>query len=1059
MVMRDLPAHVFSIVPGAPFIQTLADAIISKRLIRDWPDSEAPLSLSEATLYLPTRRAARALVERLQTMASGKTMLLPKILPLGGLEEMEERRLLDSGVDALLGETDLLPDINPVRRRLVLARLVMQWSNAITASLSEGRSDLPFARSLIDGLREDPDGFVVASSPRDALQLADALGSLIDTLVIHGKTWHDIHALVPQDLADDYWKISRDFLEIAARHWPQFLQEHGVLDAAEKRHRLIKNEADRLRRERPEGVVIAAGSTGSMPATADLLSAIAHLPRGAVILPGYDPHIDAADLAMVADHKGHLIEPQHPQALMHSLVTQMGVSRETIMMLGTPKDSIEKRMRFLTEAMRPVASTHDWRTRSTRIDDEAVSHGLKDVTVIEAAHEREEALAIALILREALETPHKTAALITPDRTLAERVQSDLKRWNIRVEDSAGMALSRSSAGRLAMRLAEAVADDFSPWPLLALLRHPSVRFGLDDNSYASAVTAIDIGVLRALHVPRGLDAIAKICQARRGAQHDKYAPVPEKRLTDAHWQAASHLIEKMQSACAAMLSSSSHDLVARLSSLEDVLRAAVARPDNPDKWDQESGASDFAALCESVPASEAWTLNGHQRDFPGFLEVLMHGVMVRDPRPGHPRIAIWGLLEARLLPVDRVVLAGLDESVWPPDARTDPFLNRPWRDALQLPAPERRIGQTAHDLTSAMGTHEVFLTRSLKRGGAPTVASRFLQRMQAVAGEKLFAPVMTRGQVWIDYARRFDKALVTQPIKRPAPSPPSDLLPRQLSVTKIETLRRDPYSIYARSVLHLDPLQPIARGVTAADFGNAVHDALETFRGADAYGSLEAAHEALLEAGQQAFQPLCHAPEYRAFWWPRFEAIAKWLLEWDVKRRAAAQLVLTEETAALTFPLPSGGEFTLTARADRLERIGDGVAVIDYKTGSPPSLKQVELGFSPQLTLEAALAKRGAFKGIDARATEQLLYVKFGRDGGEEKFIKPKDRALDEMVEDHFAQLVQLIDAHWNKGRGFASRPFAEYAKAYADYDHLARVKEWSVAGDDSDSGESFDA
>lgn len=1052
-------ARVFTIPHGVDFPDTLAAALLDGRVIAGWPEQSDPLALSLATIYLPTRRAARALSERLAARIQSDAVILPKIIPLGGFDEAEDRMILDQGV-AAFDRLEFQPEIEPARRRLILARLITAWSSAIEHHLSRGEAEQHFARSMVDALKDDQNGFIVAASPRDALQLADALGQLIDTLTIHEKSWEDIHDLVPQDLADDYWKISRDFLEIAAREWPGYCKANQVLDAAERRHRLILAEADRLSRDAPTAPVIAAGSTGTMPATAALIAAIAHLPNGAVILPGLDLYLDDSSFDALADADGRLIEPQHPQAQLRRLLRTIGIERDDVPSLGTCDGQRSKRMQFLSEALRPVSTTDQWQSRSERLSDADIAEAFAKIKIIEAAHEREEAIAIAIALREALEATDKTAALITPDRSLAERVQSELKRWQIEVEDSAGMSLARTPAGQLALLLAEALAQNFSPWSLLALIAHPAVRLQMDPAQIENARRALDIGLFRHVQFPRGLEAVELACRKGVNRGIDHHRPKPEQRLTVRDWQDAIDLIARLKAICASFRIDTPQDLVANLPWHEQALRAIVSGTDIPDAWDDVFGASELQALLQSVAPSDDLTLPGGLADYPGFLDGLMRGTMVRDHRPAHPRIKIFGLLEARLLPVDLVVLAGLDESVWPPEIKTDPFLNRPWREALMLPAPERRIGQTAHDLVSAMGADDVILTRALKRSGSPTVASRFIQRMRAVAGDVIFDQALTRGRFYSELAFALDaqvEADFEKRIAQPQPILTRELLPTQLSVTKIETLRRDPYSIFAQYVLGLDALEMIEPEIGASEIGNAFHEALAAFGKAHAFALPDKARPILLECGRKSFASLSDQPEFSAFWWPRFERAADWYLEWEATRRdQLASALKLEERGALTFPLPRGGEFTLTARADRIELHADHqFSVIDYKTGQVSSVKEVRIGLAPQLTLEAAMVKRGAFENIAARATRDLAYVKIGsRDGGMVRSVVEKDRPADGLVDQHYHQLIATIDAYWNGGKPFASRPIAQFASRYSNYDHLARVKEWAMNADDEGDG-----
>jgi ATP-dependent helicase/nuclease subunit B len=1046
--------NLFSIAPGVPFLPTLADAILSGRLIAGWSPASDPLALSEATIFLPTRRAARALHSMLAEKSPAASLLLPRIVPLGDVEDAEDHVLFDGGSDRLGEDGALPPEADPMVRRLTLAQFVLTWSGQIRMRLRDHDPDTPMPAKLSDAVRRDPQGFIVATSARDALSLADALGRLIDSLTIHGRGFADLHRQVPGDF-DEYWRLSRDFVKIAAEEWPKFCRLTGVMDASERRHRLLLAEAERLTRERPEAPMIVAGSTGSMPATAALIAAIARLPRGAVVLPGLDHHLDPAEWALLGQEPG---EPGHPQALLAQLLTRIGVAPDAVRPLGEPAPALKARELMLGEALRPAETTDRWQTRAERLPDTAIAEALADMRLVEAEDEREEALAIAAMLRETLETPGRIAALVTPDRTLAERVSSELGRWSITVEDSAGLALSRSLAGRLACLAADVFTADFPAAALLALLDHPLLALGLAPETLRRGRRTLEIGVLRGAATHPGLDGIRAALHQKRGAPPD-HPPEPLKRLTEADWDAAALILNRLAEAFAPLtaIGRDRIDLVAATRALGQVTGALARTAEDEDLIDRAEGGEALAALFDDLDQGAAAML-GHIREWPGFLDGLMAGRTVRRGGASHARIRIWGLLEARLLSVDRLVLGGLDETVWPPVGRTDPFLSRAMAEALGLPAPERRIGQTAHDFAQACGAPDLVLTRAKKRDGNPMVASRFLQRLRAVIGEDLYGALLARGARVLDWVRALDRLENAPPrVRQPAPVPPRELLPRRLSVTQIETLRRDPYSIYAKAVLRLDALRPLAEPPGSAERGNAIHDALAKLAERHPRTLPATALDELLALGRESFGDLAREPEFEAFWWPNFVRGAQWLIAWDHGRRADGTEIRAEKRGSHRFDLPGGGDFTISARADRIEiHPGSRFSVVDYKTGRPPGKREVRCGFSPQLTITAALVSRGGFDGITGTPAD-LLYVKLGRDGGEATSVAGGQEPIDPAVlaEKHWHECVRLIDDFLNRGRGFASQPFPKFLKAYAEYDHLARVREWSVGEDEGAGGD----
>ncbi|MBB3809669.1 double-strand break repair protein AddB [Pseudochelatococcus contaminans] len=1057
---RVLRPHVFNIVTGAPFLPTLADALLSGRIVPGFPDAGDPLSLSRATIYLPTRRAARALATLLAERAAPAPVLLPRLVPLGDVDDAELALSAEDG-DAEAGlapelaaavAAELAPAIGDAERRLILTRLVLSWARAVD-------------RALLRLDEREP--LLVPASPADALALAGDLARLMDSLTTEDVPWDALRSLV-EERHSQYFAITLAFLKIAAEQWPAILAARKASDPVARHHKLTLAQAEYYRRtaltDTARGPTIVAGSTGSVPATAQLIAAIAHLPQGAVVLPGLDDLLDPAAWALVGGETGgRHSQPvaSHPQAILHRLLDTIGVTRADVVPLGVVSPRMDLRRRFISEALRPAETTDRWHLERGRVMG-AEADPLAGIALIEAADERTEALAAAIALREALEGEGKTAALVTPDRALAERVGAELLRWGIVAEDSAGLPLTRARAGTLARLVAQVAVTDFAPEPLLALLAHPLATFGLSRAEVESIAATLEIGLLRGPALPGGVAGMRTALPVRRDEAGNRHAARPIKALTPADWDAATAFIDRLADAFAGFTMqdhAGSVDLVA-LVACHATAVSKVAATEAGAALPAGEGGPELAALFDDIAFSDASGVNGRFADYPAFFDGLASERVARRESGGaaHPRVKIWGLLEARLLDVDRIVLGGLDEGVWPPKSRTDAFLNRPMRGMLGLSAPERRIGQTAHDFAEALGTDDVVITRALKRDGAPTVPSRFLQRMKALAGAQAWSNVTRAGERYLALAAAVDTAPPAPAIRRPAPKPPRELLPKGLSVTAIETLVRDPYAVYARHVLKLDPLDAVATPPGAANRGTLVHEALGNF--AIAWpGALPA--DPLAEAlrlGREAFVPLAVYPEVTAMWWPRFEQVARAYVDWEIARRPDIVKLAAEIYGRVEFAVP-GGTFTLSARADRIETWAGHAVIVDFKTGAAPTPAQIFAGFAPQMTLEAAMLKRGAFDGVTPTEEIALLYMlaKGGRDPLAEKPVEPpargETRTVAQVVEEHFAGLQALLGRYYAGKTGFASRPFAEYAKREGPYDHLARVREWSVlaAGEDA--------
>ncbi|WP_112662071.1 double-strand break repair protein AddB [Microvirga flavescens] len=1040
--MTATGARVFSISPGSAFLPTLVDALLDGTLIGKLADT--PDALADLTIYLPTRRAARALVVLLAERGEGRAQLLPRIIPLGEADEAEFELTGLEGTP-FADAAALKPPIPALERRLILTRLVQMWSAQVDRGLLRLGPEVPF---------------MVPASPADAVNLAGDLEALMDSFTTEGIDWHALNLAVDADYSE-HFEITRRFVQIVSENWPKILQDRQASDPAERRNALLEAEAKRLLRDKPPKPMIVAGSTGSIPATANLIAAIARLPNGAVVLPGLDTDLDEESWTTIGNISDDETDPVHghPQAVLRRLVDKhLRIPRSDVALLGEMPDKARARNRLLSEALRPPDTTDRWVRMSA---DERLSlstGGCEGLAVVEAADEREEAFAIAVALRETLNEPERTAALITPDRALAARVAAELGRWGVSVEDSAGLPLSDTAAGRLARLAAEAAADRVRPVQVLALLAHPLVHLGWPRERVERAASILEIGVLRGPEPVPGFAGLRAALEARRSEKKDHRTPRPRLRLSDEDWALADELLLRMEQAFGEFgpdyHEDGSLDLMSLVADHRRTVEALMAAPEGESEGDASIEA--LAALFDDLDLSEIGALEGRFADYPSFFKALaQQRALSPAPRSTHRRIKILGLLEARLLSADRIVLGGLDEGTWPPRTVTDAFLNRPMRARVGLMPPERRIGQTAHDFVQALGTHDVVITRAQKRDGSPTVPSRFLQRLKAFTGPDVWSRVTKAGERYRHLVRALDTPQPAPPLQRPAPKPDPKLFPNSLSVTEIETLVRDPYSIFARHILKLDALEAIAVAPGAADRGTIIHAVFGDFAKAFPRAMPEDALARVLARGEELFDENLKAfPEIAAIWWPRFERLAAAFVQWEKERRPALADIHPEHSGRLPITLADGSTFLLRARADRIERRRDGMYVIvDFKTGQPPGVKEVFAGFSPQLTLEAVMLMRGAFNGLPAAMeTPELLYVHTsgGREPLKPRALEPgrdETRSVEDIVKEHGRRFEGLI-ARYAKGEAdYPSRPFPKYARRFSEYDHLARVKEWSLA------------
>ncbi|WP_322514755.1 double-strand break repair protein AddB [Rhodopseudomonas palustris] len=1041
--------RVFSVPPSAPFLRTTIEALVDGRLIEGFDARARPESLAEATLYLPTRRAGRLARDVFLDVLGTDAVLLPRIVPLGDVDE-DELAFAQAATGA--ADLDIPPALDGLPRRLLLAQLIAAWAKGL-------RPGDPLQSPLVVG------------GPASTLALADDLARLIDDMATRGVDWAALDTLVPEAF-DRYWRLTLDFLKIAGQWWPQHLRESDRIEPAARRDLLIEAEAARLAAHRG-GPVIAAGSTGSMPATARLLHAIAQLPHGAVVLPGLDTELDEAAWQMIGpvhDKQGKLVSPpspNHPQFAMHALLARMGLERRDVIRLGEGKR--HGRELLASEAMRPSAATASWHDRlADPAIDQLIGDGTHGLTLIEAPNSEIEALTIAVALREARERG-QSAALVTPDRALARRVVAALGRWNLPVDDSGGDSLMDTQAGIFARLAAETALHGCEPATLLALLKHPLLRLGRDAHGWRSAVETLELALLRGTRPAAGNEGLAKefahyraeLTKLRRNEASALHKSEPRARLGDDALDGAETLIVALRAALAPLESVGADplDLCAFGQRHRDVLIAlSIDHDENAVAFEGPQGSALLKAFDDLAAVAPLSGVMVPPHDYADVFETAFGDRTVRRPELADAALRIYGPLEARLTQHDRVVLGGLVEGVWPPAPRIDPWLSRPMRHELGLDLPERRIGLSAHDFAQLLGANEVILTHANKVGGAPAVASRFLHRLEAVAGKPRWSDIKDRGQTYLDYALALDRPEKVVPIAQPAPKPPREARPLKLSVTAIEDWLRDPYTIYAKFILGLSAIDPVDMPLSAADRGSAIHEALGDFtqRFPDALPDDPA--RVLLAIGEKHFAPLMDHPEARALWWPRFARIAAWFGNWEQARRADGPRVFAERDGSLSIALDGGRNFVLTARADRIEHRADGsYAILDYKTGNPPTGKQVRMGLSPQLTLEAAILREGGFDGIDAGASvSELTYVKLSGNSppGDERVLELKIERKDEpqypddAAAEARAKLEALVRRFDDEAQPYHALVLSMWAQRYGRYDDLARIKEWSAAG-----------
>jgi ATP-dependent helicase/nuclease subunit B len=975
-----------------------------------------PRRLSQGIVLVPHRRAARVLADAFLRLGQGRAMLLPEIRAVGDVEEDE---LFGDSTLALEVETgdECPPAISELRRQLLLTRLVMRY---LASTATDAGHD--------------------TASPDQAARLARELARLLDQMQTEGVAFEALATLVPDEHAG-HWRQTLDFLSIVTEFWPLLLEEEGAVDPAVRRDRMLGDLAERWAKEAPGRPVTIAGSTGSVPATARLMGVIAELGDGAVVLPGLDQELDDASWRAAG------IDSAHPQHALALLLKRLDVPRDMVSK-WRPDDGSGPglaRARLLREAMRPAETTDHWRDLSKRdIDIDA----LAGFTLVDCASVQEEAGVIALAMREALETDARTCALITPDRALARRVKSELRRWEIEVDDSAGLPLADTPAFAFWRLIGAMMTGGLAPVPLLAALKHPLAQGGLAPGAFRRRARQLERLVLRGPRVGPGIDGLLSALESEAADTESharKHISAGELNRLISWLKDLAPAFRDFEAAVASP-AIALQDLLLAHNGLAETLAATEIDPGTSAIWAGDAGEQAAAFLADLFSVARDWPdMNGG--DYVALLDALLDGKVYRPRHGTHPRLAILGPLEGRLQSYDRVVLGGLNEGVWPPETTADPWLSRPMRSALGLPQPEVRVGQSAHDFVQACGAPEVLITRSERVGGTPTVPSRWLLRIQSVL-DALEAPNLLRANDpeadWRGWQANLDAAGRSARLGPPRPMPPITARPTSYSVTQIGTWQRNPYAIYARRILNLKALDPLDGEPGAADRGNLIHDALDGFIRAGPPEDPDQALAALLDQGRRVFETVIERPAVWAFWWPRFERIARWFIGAEAMRAAALVASHSEIRGKIELPGPTG-PITLTAIADRLDqRVDGGWTIIDYKTGMVPRRAEVDAGLAPQLALEALILRRGGFTDLPAGEAASLDYWRLtgGEPAGE---MRAHDQNVDALIDDAEAGFLGLIEAFGRSETPYLAIPDPDLAPRFDDYGHLARVKEWS--------------
>ncbi|MFZ7090978.1 double-strand break repair protein AddB [Primorskyibacter sp. 2E233] len=959
-------AKLFALPPGVDFAKELLNGL---RARIDGP----PEAMAQVELYVNTERMAR----RLRGLFDeGAASFLPRI------------RLVTDLADPL-ARAQLPQPIPPLRRRLEMVGLVSR--------LIDAQPDL---------------------APRSALyDLADSLVGLMEEMHSEGVS---PQAVAELDVSDQsgHWARALTFFNAVQ----PFFEESAEPDQQTHARLALEQRLKHWEIDPPQHPIVVAGSTGSRGTTAAFMRAVARLPKGAVVLPGFDFDMPQSVWERLGDPmKGE----DHPQFRFARLMSELDLTFGDIQRWTATLPRNPDRGRLLSLALRPAPVTHQWMSEGPKLPD--LREACADIALLEAPTGRDEAMAIALRLREAAESGTR-AALITPDRMLTRQVTSALDRWGITPDDSAGTPAQLTPPGRFLRHVAGLFTEELSAEALLTLLKHPLTHSGADRGPHLNNTRELELHIRR-----KGLPYPSAEALRAWGAGH--------KCADWADWVADVFCAQR----------ETGHPLLAdwitRHTTLAERIAAGSKAEGSGKLWEENAGrklldiVSDLAAEAEYGDALGA-------RDYADLFGAIVSAEEVRDRDEGHPHILIWGTLEARVMDADLLILAGLNEGSWPEMPGADPWLNRKMRADAGLLLPERRIGLSAHDFQQAAAAPKVWLTRSLKSDDAETVPSRWLNRMVNLMnglpdrhGPTALQQMREKGAHWLALARASEAPIVTPPAKRPSPAPPLAARPRELPVTDIKKLVRDPYAIYVRRILRLRSLDPLMRAPDALMRGILVHSVLEAFVKATQEDPDNLTKAKLIEMAADVIGDPQQVPfpTIRALWTERMRAVSDWFVTSEAERQAVARPARFEVTGKAQMPEIG---FTLTGQADRID-IDDrgGAHIYDYKTGKAPTGPE-QAHFDKQLLLEAAMVTKGAFEGLDPRHVERALFISLKPGDAKEVLAPLEDSPPDKVWE----ELAVLITAYLDPDKGYSARRALMSDNDFAEYDHLSRMGEWDV-------------
>lgn len=967
--MTKILKNIYNIPTSCSFWDCLADVYLEKY-------KQDPSLLASALFLVPNRRACQALISAFIRLQGERPAILPQITPITEIDDEELFFGAFASAGFFLNEKKA---INKEERLFLFARMIMS----------------------------KPDDFGLRQiSLAQAVNLAVDLADIIDTTCNLNLSFEKLRDLVPEKYAT-HWQETLKLLNIITEYWPKILEERDAQDLCELKKKLLFYQAELWEKEQCQRDIVAAGITASFPAVVRILKVISSLPNGRIYFSGIDYLAD--------DMYWSAVDETHPQFELKELLESLGIDRKQVSSFVFP-ERIE-REKFISEVMRPATVSNTWRRIGGTIKLDEALDGLE---FIDCRTQRDEALAIALKMREVLSFPEKTAALVTYDRNLARRVASELERFDIKVDDSAGLPLSLTPVGIYLRLLAEAAEDLDSNVKLISLMKNPFTLFDMTP----------------ALFRKKTYDYELSLRQTTKHISSELSDFVENFRETLSEFSDALH----SGSIEFADLLEIHIRLAEKLANSEDEQGKSFL-------WRGEAGktaAKFITKLLES--AKFLGKISG--KDYLALFCELASFESVRTNYGTHPRLSILGPIEARLCHFDYVILGEVNEGIWPKPVQADMWMSRPMKKDFGFCLPEKNIGILGADLCGFLASEHVILTRAERVDGVPMKKSRWLLRMETVLKALHFDIEVLKNNNLFWLANHLDVPSYHKQIKAPAPRPPVYARPRKLSASAVDLLISDPYSVFAKYILKLYPLNDLDALPDQRDYGTLIHSIVEDFNNQYPSELPFDALKILLKIGKEHFSAVHLAKELESFWFPKFETTAKWIIEQEKEYRIGVKKIYNEISGEICYDLPTGA-FSFTAKADRIDIFKDGTLnIIDYKTGKIPSKKQVMSGHAVQLLLEGLIGLKGKFSGIENGNVCNLIYWQLGSD--KLKISVGDDNVLDK-CEEFLLKLVSIFDFETTP---YYSRPCSKFISKNKDYEHLARIKEWSVMED----GENYD-